>query len=145
MSQTTTTMTRDGLKAQAKALRAALAQKGQTVSHSEALELLARQLGARDWNTLAAQADALPNQRSYVPGQGISGLYLGQPFRGTLLGVQVQNAGQRTRLTIEFDAPLNVTPEASFEVLRRRINATVDPSGRTFEETSNGQPHLVLT
>lgn len=134
-----------GLKTQAKALRTALSAKGQTVSHSEALELLARQMGVRDWNTLAATAEARPNQMAFAPGMEVSGFYLGQAFRGTVLGAQTLNLGQRTRLTIEFDAPLNVTPEASFEVMRRRINATVDAAGRTFEETSNGLPHLQIT
>ncbi len=134
-----------GLKTQAKALRTALSEKGQTVSHSEALELLARQMGARDWNTLAATAEATPNRMEFAPGMELGGLYLGQAFRGTVLGAQVLNAGQRTRLTIEFDAPVNVTPEASFEVFRRRINATVDAGGRTFEETSDGKPHLQIT
>ena len=38
-------------KAMARHLRQALADRGVTVSHSEALELVARQLGVRDWNT----------------------------------------------------------------------------------------------
>ena len=38
----------------AKRLRASLADRGVEVTHSEALELVAHQHGARDWNTLAA-------------------------------------------------------------------------------------------
>jgi uncharacterized glyoxalase superfamily protein PhnB len=45
-------------KAMARHLRQALADRGVTVSHSEALELVARQLGARDWNTLVAASSA---------------------------------------------------------------------------------------
>jgi small subunit ribosomal protein S1 len=41
-------------KAMARALREGLAAKGAKISHSEALELTARMLGERDWNTLAA-------------------------------------------------------------------------------------------
>jgi len=137
-------LTLKGMKAQAKALRNGLAEQGQTISHAQSLELLAKQLGARDWNTLAARADVEPNARTYAPGQEVRGRYLGQVFCGTVLGAQVQNSGARTRLTIQFDAPLNVVPEASFEVLRRRIKATVGPDGATFEKTSNGLPHLVL-
>ena len=44
-------------KQQAKRLRTSLAERGVEVTHSEALELVAHQYGARDWNTLAA-ADA---------------------------------------------------------------------------------------
>jgi catechol 2,3-dioxygenase-like lactoylglutathione lyase family enzyme len=42
-------------KQQAKRLRTSLAERGVEVTHSEALELVAHQHGARDWNTLAAQ------------------------------------------------------------------------------------------
>src|SRR5436190_15662583 len=45
-------------KAMARHLRSALADRDVTVSHAEALELVARQLGARDWNTLAAARPA---------------------------------------------------------------------------------------
>ena len=41
-------------KAMARRLRQTLADRGVEVSHSEALELVAQQHGARDWNTLAA-------------------------------------------------------------------------------------------
>jgi hypothetical protein len=45
-------------KAMARTLRQALAAKGVKLTNSEALELVARQLGARDWNTLAAEIAA---------------------------------------------------------------------------------------
>jgi ribosomal protein S1 len=45
-------------KAMARTLRAALAAKAVSVSNSESLELVARILGERDWNTLAAAIDA---------------------------------------------------------------------------------------
>src|SRR4051812_10102134 len=45
-------------KAMARTLREALAAKGVTISNSEALELVARTLGERDWNTLAAAIEA---------------------------------------------------------------------------------------
>ena len=47
-------------KAMAKTLRQALAGRQTEISHSESLELVARQLGWRDWNTLAAQMDRPP-------------------------------------------------------------------------------------
>src|SRR5262245_23563179 len=43
-------------KQMATRLRADLAAREVTVSHSEALELVAHQYGARDWNTLAARS-----------------------------------------------------------------------------------------
>jgi len=45
-------------KAMARTLREALAAKEAKISNSEALELVARMLGERDWNTLAAAIDA---------------------------------------------------------------------------------------
>ena len=46
----------DTHKQMAKRLRADLATRDVTISHAEALELVAHQHGARDWNTLAAHA-----------------------------------------------------------------------------------------
>lgn len=46
-------------KMMARRLRAELATRGLGVTHSEALELVAHQLGARDWNTLAATRPGL--------------------------------------------------------------------------------------
>ena len=48
-------MTTPDPKGMARRLRTALADRDVAVSHSEALELVAHQLGARDWNTLAAR------------------------------------------------------------------------------------------
>jgi len=45
-------------KAMARTLREVLAAKGVTTGASEALELVARMLGERDWNTLAAAIEA---------------------------------------------------------------------------------------
>ena len=44
-------------KALAKSLRQALAERHVDISHSDSLECVARQLGWRDWNTLAARLD----------------------------------------------------------------------------------------
>ena len=42
-------------KLMAKAMREALAEKNLTISHSEALEIVARQFGLANWNVLAAK------------------------------------------------------------------------------------------
>ncbi|MBT0994858.1 bleomycin resistance family protein [Cellulomonas sp. DKR-3] len=47
-------LTTQQAKAAARALRTALAEEGVEVGHARALELVARQLGARDWNTASA-------------------------------------------------------------------------------------------
>ena len=46
----------DELKTQARRLRQAMAERGDDMSHSTALELIAKQHGLRDWNTLSALA-----------------------------------------------------------------------------------------
>ena len=47
--------TANDAKRMAKALRASLAEKATTISHSEALEIVARQLGHDSWNILSAK------------------------------------------------------------------------------------------
>ncbi|MEM7488729.1 MAG: glyoxalase superfamily protein [Pseudomonadota bacterium] len=47
-------------KARARTLRAALAEMGHGVAHGQALDLVARQEGVRDWNALAARLAPLP-------------------------------------------------------------------------------------
>ncbi|MCO5156457.1 MAG: glyoxalase superfamily protein [Aquamicrobium sp.] len=42
-------------KAMARAMREALAERGLTITHSEALEIVARQFGTDNWNILSAQ------------------------------------------------------------------------------------------
>ncbi|MGA8247091.1 MAG: glyoxalase superfamily protein [Nocardioides sp.] len=56
-------------KSMARRLRADLAARDLAVSHSEALELVAHQYGARDWNTLAARPphDPAPPEGPAVP------------------------------------------------------------------------------
>lgn len=44
-------------KAMAKAMREALAERGATITHSEALEIIARQFGLSNWNVLSAKID----------------------------------------------------------------------------------------
>ena len=49
--------TPDDAKAMARRLRAAMQTRGLAASHSDALELVAAQLGFRDWNTASAALD----------------------------------------------------------------------------------------
>ena len=53
-------------KLMAKELRAALAARGVDLGHGETLELVARQFGERDWNTLSAAIGAAPSDSSMV-------------------------------------------------------------------------------
>lgn len=133
---------REALKAQAKRLRAGLGSAGRDISHSQALEAVAHQWGARDWNTLCAQAGNTPHV-VYAPGQVVSGRYLGQPFTGVIKAANAKANGY-WGLTLRFDAPVDVVKSVHFSSLRQQVNCTVDATGRTIQKTSDGVPHLVL-
>jgi len=133
---------RDDLKAQAKRLRDTLSAQGKPVSHSEALELVAKQLGYRDWNTLHAAVGNRPAPPLTL-GDRVRGTYLGQPFDGDVIGVQSLTGG-RVRVTLEFDDPVDVVKFDSFSAFRKRVSATVNADGRTAERTSDGKPQLEL-
>ena len=133
----------DTVKAQARALRQALQAEGTTVSHARALELVARQHGARDWNTLHAAAGNGGPPRLPQLGERARGRYLGQDFSGQVIGTQ-HLAGGMTRLTIKFDTAVDVVTHDSFSSFRHRVNVTVDDMGRSPQKTSNGAPHIVL-
>ena len=133
--------TLDALKAQAKRLRSTLADQGTSLSHSAALETLARQWGFRDWNTLsAASENAAP---AWQVGQTVSGRYLGHAFAGRLKSVR-EATGGHWQLTLVFDQPIDVVTSDRFSSLRRQVSATVNARGVTHQKTSDGQPHLVL-
>jgi hypothetical protein len=131
------------LKTQAKRLRASLEAQGKPVSHSEALELVARQLGYRDWNTLHASVGDRAAPAPVALGDRVHGTYLGQPFDRDVIGVQSLSQG-RMRVTLEFDDPVDVVTFDSFSAYRKRVSATVDEKGRTKERTSDGTPQLQL-
>ena len=132
------------LKAQAKRLRAGLEENGTQISHSRSLELLARQMGFKDWNTLHAAAGNRPPASPVTLGERVQGTYLGQAFEGEVIGIQTVGAGEKYRLTLHFDEPVDVVTFDSFSAYRQRINCTVDRAGVTAERTSNGRPHLML-
>ena len=109
-----------------------------------ALEMISRQHGFRDWNTMHA---AIGNRRPGPPlavGQTVNGRYLGKPFRGEVIGVRSLGEDGRFRTTIRFDDPVNVSQFESFEVLRRQVNATVGRDGRSIERVSDGTPHMQI-
>ena len=135
----------DDLKDQAKRLRDALARQGTIINHSKSLELVASQYGFRDWNTLHAKVGNMPPKRTLSIGDTVSGRYLGARFTGTVIAVQrLTSARGMTRVTFDFDEPVNVSKFESFAVMRRRVVCTLDEDGRTAEKTSDGTPHLVL-
>lgn len=133
---------RSALKAQAKRLRATLNAAGTPCTHARALEVIAHQWGARDWNTLHARSSDAP-QPAYQPGQRITGRYLGHGFAGHIKTVSRLGAA-RTRVTVRFDTAIDVVRSTRFSALRQQVTCVVDASGRSAAKTSDGAPHMVL-
>ena len=135
-------MTIEEAKAQAKALRAALQAQGTAISHAQALELVARQQGAKDWNTLHARLALRNAPPEPALGDRVRGRYLGQPFSGQIIGLSGP-AGHR-QITIRFDAPVDVVRFDSFSNLRQQIRATINEEGKSHRHTSDGVPQLII-
>lgn len=129
-------------KAQAKRLRKELAEKGEDISHSRALELVAAQHGFQDWNTFFA---AMGNRQEpqYTLGGRVAGRYLGQPFKGTIHAVAQSRPGW-VQLVLDLDEAVDVVSFDSFSNFRSRIRGQVGPEGHSREKTSDGAPHLVI-
>ncbi len=133
------------LKSQAKRLRTVLNERHQSISHSAALELMAAQYGYRDWNSLhAAAGKSEPPACPYQVGDQVTGRYLGQSFRATILTVQTRSDPTLFRVTFDLDEPVNVVRFDSFSAYRKRITLTLRKDGTTMEKTSDGHPHMVL-
>ena len=129
------------LKAEARALRDERMLAGTPLGQGQALEEVARQHGYRDWNTASA---SLP-ERVAIPlqvGQRASGTYLGQPFAGIVLGMQLLADMQHCEVTVKFDKPVNVSKFDSMVIPRQRVRATVDANGVSMARTSDGEPHM---
>lgn len=87
---------RDQAKARTRELRAGLAIAGTPVSHSQALELVAAELGYCDWNTASARLSNAPEVAIQVADQ-VAGRYLKQRFTGRVLGVREIAGGRGFR------------------------------------------------
>lgn len=135
-------LSREALKLQAKRLRAELASQGQEISHSNALELVARQHGERDWNTLCARSG---NELQLQPGDRVKGRYLGQDFQGEILGLTLQGTGESRRVTLHFDQPVDVVKFESFSSLRQRVSGEIGLDGCSARKTSDGVPQLIVS
>lgn len=130
------------LKAQAKALRQALDAKGTAVSHAQALELIAKQHGARDWNTLHARLRHRNTPEGLALGAKVTGHYLGQAYTGEI--VSLSGPAGRRHVEIALDQPVDTVQFDSFSNWRHRIRGTLNEDGRSARRTSNGTPHLTV-
>jgi len=132
----------DTVKAQAKALRQALQAGGTVVSHAQALELIARQHGARDWNTLHARLTRQNELPELAFGDRVVGYYLGQAYTGEI--VALSGPAGHHHVEIKLDQPVDTVRFESFSNWRHRIRGTLDVDGRSHRKTSDGAPHLIV-
>ncbi|MBK8196893.1 MAG: hypothetical protein IPK75_00890 [Acidobacteria bacterium] len=133
--------TREQAKARARDLRAELASAGTPISHAQALERVAAELGYRDWNTASARLSNEPDVPFQV-GDHVAGAYLKQPFKGRLLAVREIGGGAAYDLTIRFDEPVDVVEFESFSNFRTQVRITVSADGISTFRTSDGEPHM---
>ncbi|MGB3645029.1 MAG: glyoxalase superfamily protein [Mesorhizobium sp.] len=126
-------------KTSAKRLRAALAAEGIAVSHAKALELVARQNGARDWNTLVArpvedtpaETAAIGIAAPFGVGETVSGTFNGREARGRVIGLEETIKPDLWRVTVAFDPPVDVATSKLFSAERRRVQMVVGADGRS--------------
>ncbi len=137
-------LTVERAKAQARALRQALARAGTAVGHAQALELVAQQHGARDWNTLHARLSRrnAPEALTLSPGDRVQGRYLGQAYTGVVVGLS--GPAHNRRVDIQFDSPVDVVPFDSFSNWRSRVRGTIGADGASLRRTSDGMPQLTV-
>lgn len=128
-------------KTQAKILRGALSKQAITISHSQALELIAQQQGERDWNTLYARLVNVEPMALKL-NETLKGHYMGQTFTGKL--VALAKFGIHYKIAIKFDKPIDTVIFDSFSNLRRNIKSTVTNEGVSLDKNAQGVPHLVL-
>lgn len=134
----------EALKLQAKRLRQDLNTPQTPITHSQALELVARQYGHKDWNALSAVARRQEQRRFQRPlavGDEVAGTYLHQQFTGRIVGIRSMLGGH-TRLTLHFDEPVDVVTFDSFSAFRQRVSCTLDEDMVAPTKLSDGTPHM---
>ena len=114
------------------------------MSYSQALEAVARQHGYKDWNTIFAACGNAPSGPPWQVGQIVTGAYLGKPVRGTIKSLRQLADGRMFRVSLDLDQPVNVSAFDSFDVMRRRLSATLNRKGETVEKITSGTPQLKL-
>lgn len=128
-------------KAQARSLRQALDVQGTQISHSSALELVAQQNGARDWNTLQARL-AKSEPQPFHLNDAVRGRYLGQGFSGRI--VALSKMAEAYRISIQLNQPIDAVRFDGFSNMRRHLRGIVDRSGRSLRKTSDGVAQLII-
>lgn len=136
-------------KHQARRLRQALSEEGIQISHGKALDLVARQSGTRDWNTLAAaegKTEASPQDDTapYRVGQRISGLFHTTPFDARIIAVEETIKPDLWRITLQFNPAVDVAVSPNLSMRRRRFTAVVGSDGKSRRLTGSETGGIAL-
>lgn len=129
------TATSSDYKTHAKRLRDALAAEGIAVSHGKALDIVARQNGTRDWNTLSAKAVAETGAAEAAPpfsvGDRVEGAFNGAPAKGRVIGLAETIKPDLWRVTVKFTPPVDASTSEHFSARRSRVEMVVGADGRS--------------
>ena len=137
-------------KHQARRLRQALSEEGIAISHGKALDLVARQSGTRDWNTLAANgskveaASVQDDTAPYRVGQRITGLFHTTPFDARIIAVEETIKPELWPNTLQFDPAIDVAVSPNLSMLRRRVTAVVGTDGKSRRLTGSETGGMAL-
>jgi len=135
MTTTSSDYTIPDYKTKARRLRDALADEGVALSHGKALDIVARQHGARDWNTLSARAPA-PAPRDvpappFAVGDRVEGTFNDRPAQGRVIGLAETIKPELWRVTVKFSPPVDASTSAAFRAERTRVEMIVGADGRS--------------
>ena len=130
------TTTSSDYKTHAKRLRDALAAEGVSLSHGKALDIVARQNGARDWNTLSASANGkttpeAPSASPFAVGDHVEGAFNGSPASGRVIGVAETIKPDLWRVTVKFSPAVDASTSENFRAERTRVEMVVGADGRS--------------
>ncbi|MGG7566608.1 glyoxalase superfamily protein [Rhodovulum sp. DZ06] len=133
------------LKDQAARLRARAHARGEEMSASQALEALARLMGAPDWNTLRASAVKGPEGAPLEAEEKVWARYMGSdPVRAKVLRVALGEKPGLWRVQIQFLESREGKNLSPVHLSRERVQADVDGAGVSVGRLSSGIPHLAL-
>ena len=130
----------EDMKAEARAMRA----EDAALTHSAALETVAKRHGYRDWNAAAGTAQPGQKPLRFRRGQAVAGEYLGRPFTGRIIDVEPREDPGWVRVGVDLDAPLRVSDIEGLNATRKRLRGNLGPNGETAERISTGAPQLKL-
>lgn len=142
MSSTDKIISIAAAKTAAKQLRLSATEQNMKISHSRALEMVAKSEGFRDWNTFSAYLNENPTF-PFQENDRVLATYMGHQMAATILSVS-ELSNSRYQVTLYLDQPVDVVSFDSFSAFRQRVTGVVNQQGISFDKRSDGTPHLTM-